>query len=105
MQERAIKVAKRELESRGYRIIDTDYDSIINIIAKHDGCTVFVMVKAGKLGDDFMDVERFPRAQAELAAMFWMAEYGCELGPVRFDMAEFAVFGNGGALFRLVQGV
>jgi putative endonuclease len=98
---RGEELACRELRRRGYAILDRRYRTRmgeIDIVARHDGATVFVEVKArrdSRFGGAAAAVTPWKQRRMMAMALDYMARRRLLGGPCRFDVVTVE-FDEGG---------
>ena len=106
LKPKAIKASERFLESRGYEILETGWESpagAVDIIARADEGVVFVEVNARTGAEAGFPAEAdtaAKRASFERAAIAYMAGYDEADVSVRFDIISMVVMSENRAMLR-----
>lgn len=96
---KVMRAARVMLESKGYRVLEEEYDVADIVALDEDGTLVFVAVRGKR--NDMPDESLISRKELELCAMRYCAENEFdELGKVRFDSLCFAINDQDRALAR-----
>ena len=94
-------VARRHLESKGYRVIDTNHrvrSGEIDVVARHEGTLVFVEVRSRRApGFGAPEESITPTKQRRLAmtAQEYIQKHGLAISDWRIDVAVVELGGGG----------
>lgn len=95
LQDKAKQAAKRFVERRGYKILDTDYTckhGSVDIVAKDDDCIVFISTSARLYEMPEGRLSKEDRKRAEIVSASWLAKKAPEGDlQVRFDEINMLV--------------